>query len=87
MTSDVLMIDARGLVRRFVTKVGVVEEVSGVDLRAPQGSIVGLLGPNGAGRSTTMRMLTTLLPRRRTHPSLINPTATYDFHGGFPWTP
>jgi ABC-2 type transport system ATP-binding protein len=62
MTSNTLMIEARGLTRRFVTKSGVVEAVRGVDLRVPQGEIVGLLGPNGAGKSTTMRMLTTLLP-------------------------
>ncbi len=87
MTSDVFMIDAQGLTRRFVTKVGVVEAVRGVNLRVPRGSIVGLLGPNGAGKSTTMRMRTTLSPRRRTYPSLINRTATNNLYGGFPWTP
>jgi ABC-2 type transport system ATP-binding protein len=33
-----------------------------VDLTVPYGSVVGPLGPNGSGRTTTLRMLTTLLP-------------------------
>jgi ABC-2 type transport system ATP-binding protein len=33
-----------------------------VDLTVPYGSVVGLLGPNGSGKTTTTRMLTTLLP-------------------------
>jgi ABC-2 type transport system ATP-binding protein len=33
----------------------------GVDLYAPEGSVLGLLGPNGAGKTTAVRILTTLL--------------------------
>jgi ABC-2 type transport system ATP-binding protein len=40
---------------------GDVHAVDGVDLRVPQGTILGLLGPNGAGKTTTVRILTTLL--------------------------
>src|SRR5262245_54715010 len=57
----VMMIEARGLVRTFKTREGVVEAVRGVDLDVAAGEIVGLLGPNGAGKTTTQRMLATLL--------------------------
>jgi ABC-2 type transport system ATP-binding protein len=40
---------------------GDVQALCGVDLRVPQGSVLGLLGPNGAGKTTTVRILTTLL--------------------------
>ncbi|MDJ0113535.1 ABC transporter ATP-binding protein, partial [Rhodococcus erythropolis] len=31
--------------------------VSGVDLEAPEGSVVGLVGPNGSGKSSLLRAL------------------------------
>ena len=31
--------------------------VSGVDLEAPEGSVVGLVGPNGSGKSSLLRTL------------------------------
>ncbi|PWK91432.1 ABC-2 type transport system ATP-binding protein [Lentzea atacamensis] len=55
------MIKARGLARRFTTKLGPVDAVRGVDIDVAEGELVGFLGPNGAGKSTTLRMLTTLL--------------------------
>ncbi|MEV6285420.1 ATP-binding cassette domain-containing protein [Kribbella sp. NPDC051770] len=56
-----MMIEARGLVRTFKTRGGVVQAVQGVDLEVGEGEIVGFLGPNGAGKTTTMRMLATLI--------------------------
>jgi ABC-2 type transport system ATP-binding protein len=41
---------------------GNVTALDGIDLYAPQGSVLGLLGPNGAGKTTAVRILTTLLP-------------------------
>ena len=52
---------AEGLVKHYTSREGTVEAVRGVDLEIQTGEIFGFLGPNGAGRSTTVRMLTTLL--------------------------
>jgi ABC-2 type transport system ATP-binding protein len=48
---------AEGLVKRF----GKVTALSGVGLTVEYGTVVGLLGPNGSGKTTTSRILTTLL--------------------------
>ena len=48
---------AEGLVKRF----GSTSALSGIDLAARQGSILGVLGPNGAGKTTAVRILATLL--------------------------
>ena len=53
-----LAVEAEGLTRRFGEHVA----VERVTLRVPQGRIFGLLGLNGAGKSTTIKMLTGLLP-------------------------
>ena len=50
-------IQATGLVKRFGDTVA----VDGVSLDVPEGTVLGLLGPNGSGKTTTVRMLTTLL--------------------------
>jgi ABC-2 type transport system ATP-binding protein len=52
-----MAIVADGLVKRF----GKVTALDGVSLSVPYGSVVGLLGPNGSGKTTTVRILTTLL--------------------------
>lgn len=50
-------IDAYGLFKRF----GATQALDGVDLHAPEGSVLGVLGPNGAGKTTAVRILATLL--------------------------
>ncbi len=52
-----LAIEAHGLVKHF----GDIHAVNGIDLRVRPGQIFGFLGQNGSGKSTTVRMLTTLL--------------------------
>jgi ABC-2 type transport system ATP-binding protein len=52
-----LMIDASGLTKRYKDVVA----LDGLDLKVPEGSVLGLLGPNGAGKTTAVRVLTTLL--------------------------
>ncbi|HUJ42011.1 MAG TPA: ABC transporter ATP-binding protein [Opitutaceae bacterium] len=51
-------IHATGLRRVF----GEVVAVAGLDLDVAAGEIFGLVGPDGAGKTTTMRMLTGILP-------------------------
>jgi ribosome-dependent ATPase len=53
-----IVIEARGLTRRF----GSFTAVDHVNFRIEQGEIFGFLGSNGCGKSTTMKMLTGLLP-------------------------
>jgi ABC-2 type transport system ATP-binding protein len=53
-----LAVALAGLTRRF----GDLLAVDGLDLSISKGCIFGLLGSNGAGKSTTLKMLTTLLP-------------------------
>jgi ribosome-dependent ATPase len=53
-----IAIEAQGLTMRF----GDFVAVDGVDLRIRRGEIFGFLGSNGCGKSTTMKMLTGLLP-------------------------
>ena len=51
------MIEAQHLAKHF----GAVTAVRDLSLRAADGYITGLLGPNGVGKSTTLRMLYTVL--------------------------
>ena len=51
-------IRTRGLRRTF----GGVTAVAGLDLNVGTGEIFGLVGPDGAGKTTTLRMLTGILP-------------------------
>ncbi|MFN2543867.1 MAG: ATP-binding cassette domain-containing protein [Actinomycetota bacterium] len=50
-------IHTSGLVKRY----GKVVALDGLDISAPQGTVLGLLGPNGAGKTTAVRILSTLL--------------------------
>jgi ABC-2 type transport system ATP-binding protein len=50
-------IEVEGLRKRF----GEVVALDGLDLLAPEGSVLALLGPNGAGKTTLVRALATLL--------------------------
>ena len=52
------VIAAHGLTKRFGGKT----VVDRLDLEVPAGAVFALLGDNGAGKSTTIRMLTGLLP-------------------------
>jgi ABC-2 type transport system ATP-binding protein len=50
-------IEATGLVKRYKK----VTALDGLDLRVPEGTVLGLLGPNGAGKTTAVSILATLL--------------------------
>ncbi|MFZ5618136.1 MAG: ABC transporter ATP-binding protein [Pseudomonadota bacterium] len=52
-----LVIDVKGLTKRFGTKT----VVDHFDLAVPRGAIYGFLGPNGSGKTTTIRMVCGLL--------------------------
>ena len=56
--TEAIAIEARGLTMRF----GDFVAVDHVDFRIRRGEIFGFLGSNGCGKSTTMKMLTGLLP-------------------------
>ncbi len=56
MTGDIA-VQAEGLVKHF----GEVKALDGIDLTVRKGQVVGLLGPNGSGKTTTVRILSTLL--------------------------
>jgi ABC-2 type transport system ATP-binding protein len=48
---------AQGLVKSY----GEVRALDGIDLRVPEGTVLGVLGPNGAGKTTAVKILTTLV--------------------------
>ncbi len=50
-------VHVRGLTKSF----GATRVLDGIDLTVPTGSLLALLGPNGSGKTTTVRVLTTLL--------------------------
>ena len=56
--SEEIAIEATGLTKRF----GDFTAVDNVNFRIEKGEIFGFLGSNGCGKSTTMKMLTGLLP-------------------------
>jgi len=55
--SSELVIDVKGLTKRFGAKTA----VDHVDIAMPKGEVWGFLGPNGSGKTTTIRMLCGLL--------------------------
>jgi ABC-2 type transport system ATP-binding protein len=55
------VITARGLVKTYPARGGVVRALAGLDLDVAEGTVLGLLGPNGAGKTTAVRILATLL--------------------------
>ena len=62
------VIEVAGLRRSYRTRTGVlrrssreVEAVRGIDFEVERGELFGLLGPNGVGKTTTIKMLITLL--------------------------
>jgi ABC-2 type transport system ATP-binding protein len=57
MPGDDIVIQTRGLTRRF----GTLTAVDHLDLTVRRGEVYGFLGPNGCGKSTTIRMLCGLL--------------------------
>ncbi|MCX5668750.1 MAG: ATP-binding cassette domain-containing protein, partial [Candidatus Omnitrophica bacterium] len=52
-----ITIKAVGLTKRFTSLVA----VSDFNLQVEEGEIFGLVGPDGAGKTTTMRLLTSIL--------------------------
>ena len=60
-------IEATGLTKRF----GAFVAVDHVSFRIEKGEIFGFLGSNGCGKSTTMKMLTGLLPATEGHATLL----------------
>ncbi len=57
MTDDSIVINVRGLTKRYGDRV----VVDHFDMQVPKGRIYGFLGPNGSGKTTTIRMLCGLL--------------------------
>ncbi|PZP85280.1 MAG: multidrug ABC transporter ATP-binding protein [Azospirillum brasilense] len=58
LSAQPMAIEAKGLTRRF----GAFTAVDHVNFKIPTGEIYGFLGSNGCGKTTTMKMLTGLLP-------------------------
>jgi ABC-2 type transport system ATP-binding protein len=57
-TDQPLAIQTIGLSKAF----GEVAALDALDLAVPEGSVTALIGPNGSGKTTTVRILSTLLP-------------------------
>lgn len=58
MRSNSHAIEVKGLTKRF----GGFTAVAGIDFEVRPGEIFGFLGPNGSGKTTTIRMMLSLLP-------------------------
>jgi ABC-2 type transport system ATP-binding protein len=55
------VITAEGLVKIYRSRKSEIRALDGLDLTVKEGTVLGLLGPNGAGRTTTVRILATLI--------------------------
>ena len=49
-------------IRRLTKRYGNLVAVNAIDLSLQEGDVFGFIGPNGSGKTTTMRMIATLLP-------------------------
>jgi lipoprotein-releasing system ATP-binding protein len=54
------MIRARGLIKSFMTPVGELEVLRGIDLHISHGEMVAIMGASGVGKSTLLHILGTL---------------------------
>jgi len=54
-------VELAGLTKVFRSRKESVRALDGLDLAIPEGTVLGLLGPNGSGKTTTVRILATLL--------------------------
>ncbi|MBM7459682.1 ABC transporter ATP-binding protein [Rhodococcus coprophilus] len=70
------VIETEGLTRRY----GKRTVVDGVDLHVPDGTVHALLGPNGSGKTTTVRMLATLLRPTAGHARILGHDTVSDAH-------
>jgi ABC-type multidrug transport system ATPase subunit len=52
-------------VRNLTKKYSSLTAVDSISFSIEKGEIFGLVGPNGAGKATTIKILTTLLPRHQ----------------------
>ena len=55
------MIEIKNLTKEFKDSTRKVIAVSNLNMSLRQGEIFGLLGPNGSGKTTTIKMISTLL--------------------------
>ena len=52
-----------------VSYLGVIRVLHGISLEIKEGEIVAIIGANGAGKSTTLKAISGLLPKRKAAPS------------------
>jgi ABC-type lipoprotein export system ATPase subunit len=55
-----VVLEGRGLTRRYRTVTGEVVAVEGVDVQVRAGAVTALVGPSGSGKSTVLRLLACL---------------------------
>jgi neutral amino acid transport system ATP-binding protein len=62
VSTEVALLEARGLVAGYVPEVNI---LTGIDLKLERGEIVTVVGPNGAGKSTLLKVMFGLLRPRQ----------------------